>query len=58
MALQRIGAQKWLTFQVFCFGFVATFQLFMKNYSHFLATRVLLGITECGCRSPYLASRF
>ncbi|KAE8541474.1 hypothetical protein D1P53_002835 [Cryptococcus gattii VGV] len=48
MVVQRIGPQKWLTFQVLAFGLVATFQMFMNSYGSFLATRILLGICECG----------
>ncbi|KAL1408073.1 hypothetical protein Q8F55_004871 [Vanrija albida] len=45
MILQRVGPQKWISAQVFMFGL---FQLFMHNYSSYLGTRILLGITECG----------
>lgn len=60
MVVQRIGPQKWLTFQIFCFGLVATFQLFMKGYASFLVTRILLGIVECGYipGSLYVLSTF
>lgn len=50
MVVQRIGPQKWLTFQVLAFGLVATFQMFMNSYGSFLATRILLGVCECGCK--------
>jgi hypothetical protein len=50
MVIQRVGPQKWLTFQVFCFGLIATLQMFMKSYGSFLATRILLGVVECGCK--------
>jgi MFS family permease len=30
------------------FGLVATLQAFQTNYSSFLVTRILLGVTECG----------
>ncbi|TXT13264.1 hypothetical protein VHUM_00631 [Vanrija humicola] len=60
MILQRIGPQKWISAQVFMFGLVATFQLFMHNYSSYLGTRILLGITECGYipGSLYVISTF
>ena len=46
--LNKFSAQKWLTIQVFAFGLVATFQAWQHNYASFLATRILLGVTECG----------
>lgn len=49
MLIQKLGPQRWLTFQVFCFGLVATLQMFMHSYGSFLATRIVLGIVECGC---------
>lgn len=60
MVIQRVGPQKWLTFQVFCFGLVSTFQMFMKNNASFMVTRVLLGIVECGYipGSLYMLSTF
>jgi MFS family permease len=48
MALYRVGPGKWLTLQLFLFGIVSTFQAFMNNYGSFVATRLLLGITESG----------
>jgi MFS family permease len=33
---------------VLAFGLVATLQAFQHNYSTFLATRIMLGVTECG----------
>ncbi|KAF2825228.1 MFS transporter-like protein [Ophiobolus disseminans] len=48
MALYRVGPGKWLTLQLFLFGTVSTFQAFQTNYSSFIATRFLLGITESG----------
>lgn len=42
------GPGKWLTLQLFLFGLVSTFQSFQTNYSSFIATRFLLGITESG----------
>lgn len=60
MILQRVGPQKWISAQVFMFGLVATFQMFMHNYGSFLGTRILLGITECGYipGSLYVISTF
>ncbi|KZV92862.1 MFS general substrate transporter [Exidia glandulosa HHB12029] len=46
--LYRIGPQKWLSLQVVAFGLVSTFQAFQKGYGAFLATRLLLGLTESG----------
>jgi MFS family permease len=48
MALYRFGPAKWITLQLFLFGTVATFQAFQKGYGAYLATRLLLGITESG----------
>ncbi|BEJ10649.1 hypothetical protein CspHIS471_0100710 [Cutaneotrichosporon sp. HIS471] len=48
MLIQKLGPQRWLTAQVFAFGLVATLQMFMHNYGSFLATRIVLGIVECG----------
>lgn len=48
MILYRVGPGKWLTLQLFLFGTVATFQAFQNNYGSFIATRLLLGITESG----------
>ncbi|KAH7098810.1 alternative sulfate transporter [Auriculariales sp. MPI-PUGE-AT-0066] len=39
---------KWLSFQVLAFGLVSTFQAFQHGYGSFLATRLLLGLTESG----------
>ncbi|OJJ02111.1 hypothetical protein ASPVEDRAFT_887768 [Aspergillus versicolor CBS 583.65] len=46
--LQRFGPKKWLSFQIFAWGLVATFQAFVQNYAEFLATRLLLGLLEGG----------
>ncbi|KAM0786791.1 hypothetical protein ACM66B_002225 [Microbotryomycetes sp. NB124-2] len=46
--LQRLGPQIWLSFQVLAFGAVATLQSLQHNYATYLATRALLGLTECG----------
>ncbi|WWD20928.1 hypothetical protein CI109_105406 [Kwoniella shandongensis] len=48
MILYRVGPGKWLTLQLFLFGTVATFQAFQHSYGAFIATRLLLGITESG----------
>ncbi|KAK4052702.1 hypothetical protein OIV83_001989 [Microbotryomycetes sp. JL201] len=48
IALQRLGPQIWLSFQVLAFGTVATLQSLQHNYGTYLATRALLGLTECG----------
>jgi MFS family permease len=48
MVLYRVGPGKWLTLQLFLFGLVSTFQAFQTNYGSFVATRLILGITESG----------
>jgi MFS family permease len=48
MILYRVGPGRWLTLQLFLFGTVSTFQAFQNNYGSFIATRLLLGITESG----------
>ncbi|EXK79929.1 hypothetical protein FOQG_15483 [Fusarium oxysporum f. sp. raphani 54005] len=48
MILYRVGPGKWLTIQLFLFGLVSTFQAWQSNYSGYLATRFLLGVTESG----------
>lgn len=48
MILYRVGPGKWLTLQLFLFGFVSTFQAFQSSYGAFIATRFLLGVTESG----------
>lgn len=48
MILYRVGPGKWLTLQLFLFGLVSTFQAWQTNYSGYLATRFLLGVTESG----------
>jgi len=48
MILYRVGPGRWLTLQLFLFGLVSTFQAFQTNYGSFIATRLLLGITESG----------
>ncbi|KAF2824101.1 MFS general substrate transporter [Ophiobolus disseminans] len=46
--LQRIGPRKWISAQVFIFGFVATMQVFVKNKTGFLVSRAFLGLCEAG----------
>jgi MFS family permease len=48
MILYRVGPGRWLTLQLFLFGIVSTFQAFQKDYGSFIASRLLLGITESG----------
>lgn len=48
MVLYRVGPGKWLTLQLFLFGFVSLFQAFQRGYGAFIATRFLLGVTESG----------
>ena len=48
MILYRVGPGRWLTLQLFLFGTVSTFQAFQNNYGSFIATRLLLGVTESG----------
>ncbi|KAJ5172375.1 hypothetical protein N7492_004968 [Penicillium capsulatum] len=48
MAQQRVGPRKWISAQVFIFGFLATMQVFIKTRGGFLATRLLLGLAEAG----------
>ena len=46
--LQLLGPSVWLTFQVFAFGLVATLQSLQKGYGGYLASRIVLGVVECG----------
>lgn len=48
IVLQRVGAPIWISFQVLAFGVVATAQYAIKGYGSFIATRVMLGVTESG----------
>lgn len=48
MILYRVGPGKWLTLQLFLFGVVSIFQSWQNDYSSFIASRLLLGITESG----------
>jgi MFS family permease len=46
--LYKVGPGKWLSFQLFLFGIVSTFQAWQTNYASYLVTRFLLGVTESG----------
>lgn len=46
--LQIVGPQRWLSAQLFAWGFVATFQAFITTYPAYLVTRLLLGLLEGG----------
>ncbi|PSN69523.1 alternative sulfate transporter [Corynespora cassiicola Philippines] len=46
--LYRVGPTKWISFQIFAWGLVSTFQAFQKGFGAFLATRLLLGMCESG----------
>ncbi|WWC69063.1 uncharacterized protein I206_102999 [Kwoniella pini CBS 10737] len=46
--LQRVGPRVWISFQVLAFGLVGALQAFQKGYGGYLATRIMLGVTECG----------
>jgi MFS family permease len=46
--LQLLGPSIWISFQVFSFGLVATLQALQKGYSGYLASRIMLGVVECG----------
>ncbi|KAH6645227.1 major facilitator superfamily domain-containing protein [Truncatella angustata] len=48
MALQHLGPRKWMSAQVFLFGLIATLQVFIKNKTGFLVSRLALGFTEAG----------
>jgi MFS family permease len=48
MILYRVGPGKWLTLQLFLFGIVSIFQSWQNSYGSFIASRLLLGITESG----------
>ncbi|KAK8126822.1 uncharacterized protein PG998_002581 [Apiospora kogelbergensis] len=48
MILYRVGPGRWLTLQLFLFGLVSTLQSFQRGYGAFIATRLLLGVTESG----------
>ncbi|WVF71807.1 hypothetical protein IAT40_006615 [Kwoniella sp. CBS 6097] len=46
--VQWVGPRLWISFQVLAFGLVGTLQVLQKGYGGYLATRIMLGITECG----------
>lgn len=48
LVLYRLGPQIWISFQIFAWGLVATFQAFQKGLGAYLATRLLLGLMEAG----------
>lgn len=48
VVLQKIGPGKWLSFQIIVWSVVATVQSEMKNYSHYLALRFIVGMCEGG----------
>ncbi|KAH8898179.1 MFS general substrate transporter [Thozetella sp. PMI_491] len=48
MALQRVGPRKWIAAQVFVFGLIATLQVFLKDRTGFLVSRLFLGFAEAG----------
>ncbi|GAA6055296.1 hypothetical protein JCM3770_004825 [Rhodotorula araucariae] len=48
VVLQKVGPARWISFQILAFGLVATFQAWMTGYGSYLATRILLGVTESG----------
>ena len=48
MVLYRVGPGKWLTLQLFLFGTVSALQALQRGYGAFIATRLLLGLTESG----------
>lgn len=48
MLLQRIGPRKWIAGQVLAFGLVACLQIFVRNKTGFLVSRLFLGFCESG----------
>lgn len=48
LILQRIGPRIWMSTQVIIFGLVATLQVFVKNQTGFLVSRMFLGLCEAG----------
>jgi MFS family permease len=46
--LQRIGPRKWISAQVIIFGTVAALQVFVKDKTGFLISRMFLGLCEAG----------
>jgi ACS family tartrate transporter-like MFS transporter len=48
LALQKIGARKWISFIMVVWGFVSVFMAFVPNTPSFFAMRFLLGVAESG----------
>ncbi|KXJ93636.1 inner membrane transporter yfaV [Microdochium bolleyi] len=48
MLLQRLGPRKWISGQIVMFGTTACLQVFVTNRTGFIATRLMLGLTEAG----------
>jgi MFS family permease len=48
LILQRIGPRIWMSTQVIIFGLVATLQVFVKDRTGFLVSRMFLGLCEAG----------
>jgi MFS family permease len=44
----QVGPRKWMSAQVLMFGIVATMQVFLKNRTGFLISRLALGFAEAG----------
>lgn len=44
----QLGPRKWIAAQVFVFGTIAIFQVFLRTRAAFLVTRSLLGLAEAG----------
>ncbi|KAL4798803.1 major facilitator superfamily domain-containing protein [Aspergillus venezuelensis] len=58
IALQRVGASKWISAQVFIFGLIATMQIFLKDRAGFLASRLMLDLAEAGRRAVLFFGMF
>ncbi|EMR62691.1 putative inner membrane transport protein yfav protein [Eutypa lata UCREL1] len=48
LLLQKLGPRKWISAQVLVFGLIASLQVFIRDRPGFLATRMLLGLSEAG----------
>lgn len=44
----QLGPRKWIAGQIFIFGLVAILQVFLKNRTGFLISRLALGLAEAG----------
>lgn len=44
----QFGPRKWISSQIVTFGTVATMQIFLKNRTGFLISRLILGLAEAG----------